>query len=105
VATPEASVPVPSVVPPSRNVTVPLGAAALPAAPVMVAVSVTLEPAVMVVADVVSAAVVAYFGTTGAEPYRFSNTVDPTITSGLPSLFMSSETACPLPPTRQGPSE
>lgn len=52
----------PSVVAPSRNVTVPVGVPVLPLAPVTVAVKVTLAPAVIVEADAVSAVAVPEIG-------------------------------------------
>ena len=70
VATPEPfNAPVPSILVPSRKVTVPVGVPVLPLAPVMVAVKVTLPPVVMVAAEAVSAVVVAAgVVVTGAEP-------------------------------------
>jgi hypothetical protein len=60
VATPaEESGPVPSVVVPFMNVTVPVGVPLLPAAPVTVAVNVMLLPAVMDEAEAESAVLVA----------------------------------------------
>jgi hypothetical protein len=57
VATPELSVPVPSVVVLSRNLTVPVGVPLLPAPPATVAVKVTFVPAVTVAAEAFSVVV------------------------------------------------
>ncbi len=53
-AVPEATVPVPRVVVPSRKVTVPVGVPVLPVAGVMVAVKVTLPPTTMELDEAVS---------------------------------------------------
>ena len=58
-ATPEATVPVPRVVVLSMKVTVPVGFAVLPEAPVMVAVKVMLAPMTAVVVEAESFVVVA----------------------------------------------
>jgi len=74
-ATPDDSVPVPSDVVPFRNVTVPVGVAALPAAPVTLAVSVTLDPTAIVVADTARAVVLATGVVVLMVPYKFNRMV------------------------------
>jgi hypothetical protein len=68
------------------------------AAPVTVAMSVTLAPGAMELAEAESAVVVEYCVTTGVLPYVFSNSTLPARMSGLPSLFRSMAIDCPLLP-------
>ena len=98
VVTPEVfNVPMPSVVVPSRKVTVPVGVPVLPLAPVMVAVKVTLPPAVIVEAEAVSAVVVAAGAAAVVTPW-FKSTTLPSRISGLPSPFRSIAREAPFTP-------
>ena len=92
---PALRVPFPSEVDPSRNVTVPVGTLAL-AVDVTVAVNVTLAPVATLLADAVSAVLLASrFGGGATCPTLFNSTVFPTIRSGCPSPSRSVPIAVP----------